>query len=278
MIPSAHRRITEAALSKFFSPKALELIKKSNTGTDALPFHLVPALHSTHGNIQGNAKLISKLQQHTEDVFVRAATDGISNEAKDELIAEGSVAWGMLCHAGQDQLAHSNEIDVFKGKNINGKNFSQENPFALQNLEGVKICDFRINKEFRCALGWMFPFLYKRPSFHTEYLKPDRAGEITPHWTMNMDRAGTVHDLVYKHKYGVSGFKVAYKHAIIQTKAKWQETEENLRKVLGIEKAKKLFESLRTWNPSEKFLNESYEQSLPKVQKKIDFYNPEFER
>lgn len=275
MIPAIHRRMTKTALKKFFSPTSLKLIERANTGTDALPFHLIPALHSTHGNIQGNSKLIQNLQQLTEDSFVKSANSAITQEAKNELIAEGNVAWGMLCHAGQDQLAHSNEIDIIKSKGLSGKKFSQENPFALQNLDGAKICDFRIKKELRCALGWMFPFLYKNPKFHTEYMKPDKAREITPHWAMNLDRAGTVHDLAYKHKHGTSGFKAAYKLSIQQTKAKWLETAEHLRKRLDVENSRQVFETLRTWNPSDAFSTQAYEQALKKVKEKIRFFSYE---
>lgn len=269
MIPDSHKQITDSALKPYFSPQSLKLIERANIQTDDLKYQFIPAVHCTNGTTQENAKLIGNLQQITEDAFIKAANTDDATE-KNDLLAKGSIALGMMCHSGQDQLAHSNEIDIFQKQRIDGDTFSKTNPFELEKLEGTKTCDFEVGKELAYIVG--FSNKSKGSEFYVSWPNPQ---DSIPHWAMNLDKEGTVYDTLYKAKHGESGYKTAYKFAEEQTNAKWLETQEHLKKKLGKEKSDKLFMTLQTWDPSDDFLRTTFKKSRKKVETKVPILEPD---
>jgi hypothetical protein len=287
MLPRIHNTITVRTLRRFFSPKTLEVISNANLDSDGvkriysgtITNHFITAQHVSDGNISGAAKFISTLQQNATDLLASAINS--SKEKQDEIVAKALYSLGRMFHAIQDVYAHTNWVDLAKQNNMEGIIWN-ENPFA-PNIKGpFKSCRFRIFRELGCALGnvlqKLFPGIYKHPDFYDKYyLRPDASGKMVAHLNMNFDTPGTVHDIAYRQKYGTSGFSAAVKYAQKHTREKWLAVQQDLRERLGIERAGQLFEMLRTWNPSQKFVDKrTISIGRKSLRGNVNLFAPEF--
>ena len=290
MLPAVHERITGKALKRFFSPNALKVINNANLDSDGVKSidsytiknHFITAQHACDGNISGTANFISTLQQTATDSFVLAANSINSPKEKlDENIAKALYPLGRMFHAIQDVYAHTNWVDLAR-QNGKKREIWNENPFA-PNIKGpFKSCNFRIYKEFSCALGnklqKLLPGVYKKPNFYNKYyLEPDVPGKMVSHLNMNFDTYGTVHDLEYQQKHGTSGFNSAVKFAKKHSESKWLTIQQKLEERLGHDKADQLFEMLKNWDPPQKFVDKkSLRIGRKDLKAKVNLFAPEF--
>ena len=290
MIPVVHERITANALKRFFSTKALKVINNANLDSDgvksidlhAIKIHFITAQHVTNENINGTAKFISVLQQNATDSLV-SLSDAINNSTKkvDESVAKSLYPLGRMFHAIQDVYAHTNWIDLVRQHN-NKKEIWNENPFSPNINGSFKFCNFRIPNELGCSivstLNKIFHGIYEKPvSYQKYFLEPAAPGKMISHFNMNLDTKGTVHDVEFRKKYGISGFKEALKLANKHTEAKWLTIQQKLNERLGNDKAEQLFNFLKNWDAPDDFVEKRALMTGRKsLEKEVDLFAPEF--
>lgn len=247
MFPKIHKAITQRAFQGKFSPKALESAMNGNTATDLSFRFLIPEAHCMDITVQRSRDYIKKLQQKTEKAFIEATNFG-SSEKRNSFITRGTRLFGESLHTIQDFFSHTNIVDILSVRGKKGSELLKENPFALYETKGLKTCRDNSPKDLKHEIK---RFILGNNRDYEHYLIPDLPGKRLSHATMNLDGPGTEHDIVFKLKHGISGYKVACALAEEGSKSLWKETEQHLIEKLGSQNTFRLLETLRNWGSKE---------------------------
>jgi len=245
MIPSVHRKITQNALEKKFSPGVLNIIKKANTDSD-LPkrdaFFSKP-LHCVNCSIEETKVYIDELEKNVVNELIAASLSNYRDK-KNNHFKIAAAYLGKLNHAVQDFYSHSNWIEliapkkkIWKGKTIN--------PYSNKN-EQILMCTSKYFSELACFL---LDLAYKKITGkkHINDIINLPVDQLS-HFKLNKDNKNSLADIDYEKKYHESGFDLACKLAEYSTLLKWKNIEKIVKREMGTG-GQQILDEFKTWSP-----------------------------